>query len=140
MGRLGQKTGAGVYKYEAGNRTPQPDAAIEKLIEEYRKEIGIKPRQIADAEIVERTIYALVNEGARILEEGIALRAVDIDMVYLTGYGFPRYRGGPMFYADTVGLKNVLAAVEKHAKGYRGECWPAAPLLVKLAGEGKTFS
>jgi 3-hydroxyacyl-CoA dehydrogenase len=140
LGRMGQKTGAGVYKYGAGNRTPQPDPAIEELIEEYRKEIGIRPRQISDAEIVERTIYALVNEGARILEEGIALRAVDIDMVYLTGYGFPRYRGGPMFYADTVGLKNVLAAVEKYAKGYHGECWQLAPLLAKLAADGKTFN
>jgi 3-hydroxyacyl-CoA dehydrogenase len=140
LGRLGQKTGAGVYKYEAGNRTPQPDPAIEQLIDAYRKEIGVKPRQISDAEIVERTIYALVNEGARILEEGIALRAVDIDMVYLTGYGFPRYRGGPMFYADTVGLKSVLAAVEKYAKGYHGECWQLAPLLKKLAADGKTFN
>jgi len=140
LGRLGQKTGAGVYKYEAGNRTPQTDPVVEELIEAYRKEIGIKPRQISDAEIVERTIYALVNEGARILEEGIALRAVDIDMVYLTGYGFPRYRGGPMFYADTVGLKNVLAAVEKYAKGYHGECWEAAPLLKKLAAADETFN
>jgi 3-hydroxyacyl-CoA dehydrogenase len=140
LGRLGQKTGAGVYKYAPGNRTPQPDPVVEQLIEAYRKEISVKPRQIADAEIVERTIYALVNEGARILEEGIALRAVDIDMVYLTGYGFPRYRGGPMFYADTVGLKSVLASVEKYAKGYHGECWQAAPLLKKLAADGKTFS
>jgi len=140
LGRLGQKTGAGVYRYEAGNRTPQPDPAVDQLIEAYRKEVGVKPRQIADAEIVERTIYALVNEGARILEEGIALRAVDIDMVYLTGYGFPRYRGGPMFYADTVGLKSVLAAIEKYAQGYHGECWTTAPLLAKLADEGKTFN
>jgi len=140
LGRLGQKTGAGVYKYAAGNRTPQSDPIVEELIEAYRKEIGTRPRQIADAEIVERTIYALVNEGARILEEGIALRAVDIDMVYLTGYGFPRYRGGPMFYADTVGLKAVLASVEKYAQGYHGECWQAAPLLKKLAADGKTFN
>jgi 3-hydroxyacyl-CoA dehydrogenase len=140
LGRLGQKTGAGVYKYAPGNRTPQPDPVVEQLIEAYRNEISVKPRQIADAEIVERMIYALVNEGARILEEGIALRAVDIDMVYLTGYGFPRYRGGPMFYADTVGLKSVLASVEKYAKGYHGECWQAAPLLKKLAADGKTFS
>ncbi len=140
LGRLGQKTGAGVYKYEAGNRTPQPDPVVEQLIDAYREEAGQKPRQISDTEIVERTIYALVSEGARILEEGIALRAVDIDMVYLTGYGFPRYRGGPMFYADTVGLKNVLAAVEKYAKGYHGECWKPAPLLAKLAAADKTFN
>ena len=86
-----------------------------------------------------RCILALVNEGARILEEGIALRPVDIDMVYLTGYGFPRWRGGPMFYADMAGLKNVLAAIEAYRNGYHGECWQAAPLLAKLAAEGGKF-
>ena len=98
------------------------------------------PRAIADEEIVERCLYAMVNEAALILEEGIALRASDIDTVYLTGYGFPRYRGGPLFYADTIGLKNVLAAIEGFAKGYQGKCWKPAPLLVKLAAEGKTFN
>ena len=98
------------------------------------------PRPIADAEIVERCIYALVNEGARILEEGIAQRAIDIDVVYLTGYGFPRYRGGPMFYADTVGLRNVVDAIERYAKGYHGESWDVAPLLARLAREAKTFN
>jgi 3-hydroxyacyl-CoA dehydrogenase len=113
---------------------------VEKLIAECRKEAGLKPRSIGEQEIVERCIFALVNEGARILEEGIALRSVDIDIVYLTGYGFPRYRGGPMFYADTVGLKTVLAAMENYRKAYRGECWSAAPLLARLAAEGGKFS
>jgi 3-hydroxyacyl-CoA dehydrogenase len=140
LGRFGQKTGAGFYRYEAGSRAPVPDPPVEKLIVEHSKEIGLARRAIPDSEIVERCIYALVNEGARILEEGIALRAVDIDMVYLTGYGFPLYRGGPMFYADTVGLKNVIAAMEKYRKGYRGECWEIAPLLAQLAGEAKTFN
>ncbi|MCC6608077.1 MAG: enoyl-CoA hydratase/isomerase family protein [Burkholderiales bacterium] len=140
LGRFGQKTGAGVYRYEKGDRTPQPDPEIAKLIEGYRKETGVTPRAVSAEEIVERCIFALANEGARILEEGIALRAVDIDMVYLAGYGFPVYRGGPMFYADTVGLERVLSSIERFAKGYRGECWQAAPLLAKLAAAGKTFN
>jgi len=140
LGRFGQKTGAGFYKYEAGSRTPIPDPAVEKLIDDCRKEAGLSPRSIGEREIVERCMFALANEGARILEEGIALRAVDIDIVYLTGYGFPRFRGGPMFYADTVGLKNVLAAIEKYRNGYHGECWQAAPLLARLAAENKFFN
>ncbi|HEY7674060.1 MAG TPA: 3-hydroxyacyl-CoA dehydrogenase NAD-binding domain-containing protein [Burkholderiales bacterium] len=140
LGRFGQKTGAGFYKYEAGSRTPVPDPDVEKLIEEYRRETGLKPRSIADPEIVERCILALVNEGARILEEGIALRAVDIDVVYLTGYGFPRWRGGPMFYADSTGLKGVVAAIGKYRNAYHGECWQTAPLLAKLAADGGTFN
>ncbi len=140
LGRFGQKTGKGWYLYEKGNRKPIPDPEIDKLIEAYRKEVGVKPRQVSDEEIVERLIYALVNEAALILEEGIALRASDIDMVYLTGYGFPPYRGGPMFYADTVGLPKVLASIEKFKKGYMGEVWKPAPLLVKLAKEGKRFN
>jgi len=139
-GRFGQKTGAGYYRYEAGNRKPIPDPVVEQLIAEHRKQAGITPRRISPEEIVERCAFAMANEGARILEEGIALRAVDIDMVYLTGYGFPLYRGGPMFYADTVGLKKVLAAIEKYAQGYHGEVWRPAPLLARLAGEGKTFN
>jgi 3-hydroxyacyl-CoA dehydrogenase len=140
QGRYGQKTGKGWYLYEAGSRKPIPDPAVDKIVSDYREEIGIKPRQISDEEIVERLIYALVNEAAYILEEGIALRASDIDMVYLTGYGFPAYRGGPMFYADTVGLPKVLASIEKFQKGYQGEVWKPAPLLVKLAKEGKRFN
>ena len=138
--RLGQKTGSGYYRYEKGSRTPVPDPETEKLINECRAAASIQPRVISDSEIVERCIYALVNEGARILEEGIAARAVDVDMVYLAGYGFPAYRGGPMFYADTVGLAKVAATMEGFAKGYRGDSWQAAPLLTRLAKEGKTFN
>ena len=140
LGRFGQKSGAGWYRYEAGNRTPQPDPAVEKLIADYRAQAGIKTRPISDEEIIERCIFSLANEGAAILEEGIALRASDIDMVYLSGYGFPPYRGGPMFHADTVGLKKMLATIEGFAGGYQGSAWKPAPLLVKLAAEGKTFN
>ena len=140
QGRFGQKTGKGFYKYEAGNRKPIPDPDVEQIFSAYRKEISVKPRTISDEEIVERLIYALVNEGAYILEEGIAQRASDIDMVYLTGYGFPPYRGGPMFYADTVGLDKVLKSIEGFQKGYQGQAWKPAPLLVKLAKEGRKFN
>jgi 3-hydroxyacyl-CoA dehydrogenase len=95
---------------------------------------------VSDEEIIERLVYALVNEGARILEEGIALRASDIDMVYLSGYGFPLHRGGPMFYADTVGLPAVLESMERYARGRHGEVWAPAPLMVRLAVEGKGFN
>jgi 3-hydroxyacyl-CoA dehydrogenase len=139
LGRFGQKTGAGWYRYEAGNRNPIPDPLVEELIVKASSEAGIQRRQITEKEILERCIYALVNEGAKILEEGIALRASDIDIVYIYGYGFPRYRGGPMFYADTVGLDNVLASVRKfHAT--HGEFWKPAALLEKLAAEGKKFN
>jgi len=140
QGRFGQKTGKGYYKYEAGNRKPIPDPAVDEIIASYRKEIGIKPRNISDEEIVERCIYALVNEGAQILDEGIALRASDIDMVYLAGYGFPPYRGGPMFYADTLGLEKVLNSIQNFQKGYQGAQWKPAPLLVKLAKASRRFN
>jgi 3-hydroxyacyl-CoA dehydrogenase len=140
LGRFGQKTGKGVYKYEAGSRAPIPDPEIEQLIVAYSKEVNVTRRQVSDQEIVERCIYALANEGAKILDEGIALRASDIDMVYLSGYGFPLYRGGPMFYADTVGLKNVVAAMAKYAGGRNGQYWKPAALLAKLAAAGKTFN
>ena len=139
MGRFGQKTGAGWYRYEAGNRTPIPDPEIEALIVKAAAEAGIQRRQISDQEILERCIYALVNTGAKILEEGIALRAGDIDIVYIYGYGFPRFRGGPMFYADSVGLGQVYEAVKRfHAQ--HGPFWEPAPLLERLAREGKTFN
>jgi 3-hydroxyacyl-CoA dehydrogenase len=137
MGRYGQKTGAGWYKYDE-NRKPTGDPVVTALIDQLARQAGIERRAIGNDEIIERTIYALVNEGARILEEGIALRSVDIDIVYLNGYGFPAWRGGPMFYADTVGLKNVLAKIEEFEKKH-GELWAPAPLLKKLADEGKTF-
>jgi 3-hydroxyacyl-CoA dehydrogenase len=140
LGRFGQKTGKGWYKYNLPDRKPIPDPEVDEIIQKYRTENKIKTRAISDEEIVERLIYALVNEAAYILEEGIALRASDIDMVYLTGYGFPAYRGGPMFYADTVGLKKVLNSIQKFQSGYRGEVWKPAPLLVRLANEGKTFN
>ena len=139
LGRFGQKNGAGWYRYEAGNRNPIPDPVVEDLIVKASKEAGIQRRQITDQEIVERCIYALVNEGAEILEEGIALRASDIDIVYIYGYGFPRFRGGPMFYADTVGLDKVLESVKRFHAAH-GEFWKPAPLLEKLAAEGKKFN
>jgi len=142
MGRFGQKTGAGWYRYEPGRRDALPDPAVDKLVDDYRKEKGITPRKIDDAEIVERCVYALVNEGARILEEGIAARASDIDMVYLTGYGFPVHRGGPMLYADMQGLYNVVRTLHRFAANPHGDpsFWKPAPLLEKLAAEGKTFN
>jgi 3-hydroxyacyl-CoA dehydrogenase len=142
LGRFGQKTGAGWYRYEAGKRDAIPDSAVEELIVAYSKEIGVTRRKISDEEMVERCIYALVNEGARILEEGIALRASDIDLVYLAGYAFPPFRGGPMFYADTVGLYGVVRSMNRFAANPHGDpaFWKPAPLLAKLASEGKSFN
>jgi 3-hydroxyacyl-CoA dehydrogenase len=140
LGRFGQKTGMGWYRYEAGKRDAIPDPVVDKLIEDYRKEQGIVPRKISDEEIVERCILALVNEAARLLEEGIAQRASDVDMVYLTGYGFPLHRGGPMLYADQVGLYNVVRAAQRFAAESGDKFWQPAPLLAKLAAEGKTFN
>ena len=140
MGRYGQKTSAGWYDYKAGDRKAYASKEVNDMIIAHSAELGIERRKISDKEIVERLIYALVNEGAHILDEGIAMRASDIDMVYLTGYGFPLYRGGPMFYADTVGLSNVVMAMEQYAKGRHGDAWKPAPLLAKLAAEAKTFN
>ncbi|HYM87367.1 MAG TPA: 3-hydroxyacyl-CoA dehydrogenase NAD-binding domain-containing protein, partial [Pseudoxanthomonas sp.] len=140
LGRYGQKTGSGWYDYKAGDRTAYPSQIVNELIERNSKDLGITRRTISDDEIVERLVYALVNEGAHILEEGIAAKASDIDIVYLAGYGFPIWRGGPMFYADSVGLYNVLAAMRRYAKGYQGKAWEPAPLLVKLADSGKSFN
>ena len=140
LGRYGQKTGAGWYDYKAGDRKAYASSLVNDMIIQHSADIGVERRKISDQEIIERLVYSLVNEAAHILEEGIAMRASDIDMVYLTGYGFPVFRGGPMFYADTVGLPNVLMAMEKLAKGRHGDAWAPAPLLVKLAAEGKTFN
>ncbi len=140
LGRFGQKTGAGWYDYKAGDRKAYASAVVNDMIVKHSADIGVERRKISDQEIVERLVFSLVNEGARILEEGIAMRASDIDMVYLTGYGFPLHRGGPMFYADTVGLPNVLGAIEKYSKGRHGDAWTPAPLLAQLAAEGKTFN
>ena len=141
-GRFGQKTGAGWYDYVAGKRDAIPNAEVVKMIEDHRKSIGITPRKISDEEIVQRLVYSLVNEGARILEDGIACRASDIDMVYLMGYGFPIYRGGPMNYADQVGLFNVVQSMKRFAQNPLDDAkfWQPAPLLAKLAAEGKTFN
>jgi 3-hydroxyacyl-CoA dehydrogenase len=140
-GRFGQKTGAGWYRYETGKREPLPDPLTAALIEQYRRDHGITPRTVSDDEIVERCIYALVNEGARILEEGIAARASDIDIVYLNGYGFPLHRGGPMLYADSVGLPNVLRALRRFAAEPGADVpWQPAPLLRRLAEQGRSFN
>ena len=138
MGRFGQKTGAGWYKYDE-NRRPTPDPEVAALVKKWSTDAGIPQRQIPAEEIVDRCIYALVNEGARILEEGYALRAVDIDIIYINGYGFPAYRGGPMWYADTVGLKKVYERVAEFHRAH-GELWEPAPLLRQLAKEGRTFA
>ena len=142
LGRFGQKTGAGFYRYEPGKRVAIPDPVVDKLVEEHRKEQGITPRKLSDDEIVHRLVFALVNEGAKILEEGIAMRASDIDMIYLTGYGFPLWRGGPMLYADMYGLFNVVGRMKDFAANPHGDpsFWKPAPLLAKLADEGKTFN
>ena len=139
QGRYGQKTGAGWYKYDLPNRTPIADPAVQKIIEETAAKAGIKRRTISSEEILERTLYALVNEGATILAEGIALRAVDIDMLYILGYGFPAFRGGPMWYADIVGLKKVYDMVCEFEKQH-GSLWAPSPLLKELATSGKTFA
>ena len=138
MGRYGQKTGAGWYKYDE-NRRAIVDPEVEANVRKWAAEAGIKQHAISKEEIVDRLLYALVNEGARILEEGFALRAVDIDIIYLTGYGFPAHRGGPMWYADTVGLKKVYDRIQEFHKEH-GEIWAPAPLLKRLAEEGKGFA
>lgn len=142
LGRFGQKTGAGWYDYQAGKRDAIPSDLVNKMIEDHRKELGITPRKISDEEIVQRLVFSLVNEGAHILEDGIASKSGDIDMVYLTGYGFPIYRGGPMHYASEVGLFNVVQAMDRFAKNPNddAEFWKPAPLLAKLAAEGKAFA
>ena len=142
LGRYGQKTGSGWYDYQAGERDAIPSAVVVEMIEKHRKAMGITPRKVSDEEIVQRLVYALVNEAAHILEEGIASKASDIDMVYLTGYGFPIYRGGPMQYADTVGLFNVVQTMNRFAQNPLDDAqfWKPAPLLAKLAAEGKTFN
>jgi len=141
-GRFGQKTGAGWYDYVAGKRDAVPNPEVVQMIEAHRQSLGITPRKISDDEIVQRLVYSLVNEAAHILEEGIASKASDIDMVYIMGYGFPVYRGGPMNYADQVGLFNVVQAMNRFAQNPLDDAkfWQPAPLLARLAAEGKTFN
>ncbi|MGI9134443.1 MAG: 3-hydroxyacyl-CoA dehydrogenase NAD-binding domain-containing protein, partial [Rhodoferax sp.] len=141
-GRFGQKTGAGWYDYVAGKRDAIPNAEVVAMIEAHRQTLGIQPRKISDEEIVQRLVFSLVNEAAHILEEGIANKASDIDIVYIFGYGFPVYRGGPMNYADEVGLFNVVQAMQRFAQNPLDDAkfWTPAPLLAKLAAEGKSFN
>ena len=138
MGHFGQKTGSGFYKYEDGSRVPVPNPEVEKLIVEIAHANRIERRSITDQEILDRCLFAMINEGAKILEEKIALRSSDIDTVWINGYGFPAHRGGPMFYADTLGLTKILATVQDF-RAKHGKAWEPAPLLVRLAGEHKTF-
>ena len=139
-GRFGQKTGKGYYKYEAGSRSPLSDPDVEKLIIDTCSRLGLKRRTVSDDEILERMVYPMINEGARILEEGIAARPSDIDVVWLYGYGWPVYRGGPMFYADQVGLKHIADRLSFYAKQNNDPSLEPAPLLKRLAAEGKTFA
>jgi 3-hydroxyacyl-CoA dehydrogenase len=139
MGRYGQKTNAGFYKYEPGNRAPVVDPDVERIIVRVSEELGITRRAFSDEEILERCLFALIGEGAKILDEKIALRASDIDTVWINGYGFPAHRGGPMFYADTVGLGRVLSKM-KEFQARHGKVWTPSPLLERLVAEGKTFA
>jgi len=138
LGRFGQKTGAGYYRYEKGDRTPKPDPEVEKIILDVSKELGIQRRTLSDQEILERLLYPMVNEGAKILEEKIAIRASDIDVIWIYGYGWPVYRGGPMFWADSIGLRTIRDRMrELGAQGREG--WEPAALLNRLADGGKAF-
>ena len=139
LGRLGQKSGKGWYRYEAGDRTPHRDPEVEQFIAEESARMGLPRREMSEAEIVKRCLYGMINEGAKLLEQGIALRPSDIDITYLTGYGFPAHQGGPMFMADRIGLARVLADIERLHAEY-GYWWQPAALLQKLVSEGKSFS
>ena len=141
-GRFGQKTGAGWYDYQPGQRDAIPSPVVDQIIADYRKSIGIVARKISDEEIVHRLVYALVNESARLLEEGIANKASDVDIVYLTGYGFPIHRGGPLCYADSQGLFNVAETMKRFAQNPNDDAafWQPAPLLAKLVADGKSFT
>lgn len=138
-GRYGQKTGSGYFRYEEGSRAPLPDPALEPLVASEAERLGIVGRALDADEIVKRCLYGMINEAAKILEEGMALRASDIDVIYVAGYGFPAWRGGPMHYADSVGLKEVLSTIKSYRERY-GERWRPAELLVRLADEGSSFA
>lgn len=139
LGRLGQKSGKGWYRYDQGDRTPHRDPELEQFIVQESARMGIVRREIGETEILKRCLYGMVNEGARLLEKGIALRASDIDITYITGYGFPAHQGGPMFMADRIGLAQVLADIERLHAEY-GHWWQPAPLLQQLVHEGRTFA
>jgi len=138
--RFGQKTSRGFYIYPEGSRAGQPDPEVVEIVEQTSAELGIERQDVADDEVLKRCLYPLINEGARILEEGIALRPCDIDIVYINGYGFPEVTGGPMFWADQQGLDNVLADIKRYGELYGGDAWEPAPLLEKLVSEGKGFA
>ena len=139
MGRFGQKTGSGFFKYEGGDRTPKPDPEVDRIIAEVSREAGVQRRSISDDEIRERLLYPMVNEGAKILEEGKAIRASDIDVIWVYGYGWPVYRGGPMFWADQSGLKTIRDRLLAFEKQTGSDFWRPAPLLNKLADQGRGF-
>jgi 3-hydroxyacyl-CoA dehydrogenase len=136
MGRYGQKTGAGWYRYEPGSRTRIPDPVVEEIAAEEAAKRGVTRRVVSDEQIIARIMTALANEGAQVLADGYAIRASDIDVVYVHGFGFPRHRGGPMFYADTVGLPTVLSRVNEYRARF-GDYWQPAPLLERLVAEGR---
>jgi len=140
LGRLGQKSGRGIYRYESGDRTPHPDAEIEPLIRQLAIRHGIVPREVSDPEIERRCVLSLVNIGAAILAEGLAYRASDIDVIWTSGYGFPRWRGGPMWYADSIGLKNVVEQIRELADSGGGPWWNTSRLLLELAASGRSFA
>jgi 3-hydroxyacyl-CoA dehydrogenase len=139
-GRLGQKTGKGYYRYEPGDRTRHDDPEALAILRARGEQLGIAPREHSEQEIVERCVFPLLNEGIRILEEGVAIRGSDIDVVWTAGYGFPRYRGGPLFYADTIGLQTLLDGVMKYQKLFGPLHWQPAPLLLKLVKEGMSLA
>lgn len=139
LGRLGQKTGKGWYKYDSSSRTPHRDPQLEQIIVNYSNEIGITRREISNDEIIKRCLYCMINEGANLLKKKIALRPSDIDIVYVTGYGFPSKLGGPMYYADKIGLKNIYTDIQRFHEQF-GFWWKPAPLLKQLAEEGSSFS
>ena len=138
LGRFGQKTGAGFYRYESGDRTPHPDPVVDELIRATAKEAGIKTRTVTDDEIRKRCIYALVNEAANVVADGIAIRASDVDVVWVYGYGFPAWRGGPLRYAESVGLRSVYDDILAFERAH-GVYWKPSPLLAKLAMNGGSF-
>jgi 3-hydroxyacyl-CoA dehydrogenase len=139
-GWLGQKSGRGYYRYDGEPGRRQADPEVIELIRAEAERLGIAQRRPPREEILERCLLALINEGAQVLEEGVALRASDIDIVYTAGYGFPRFRGGPMFYADTLGLKHVVDRIEHYRQTLDSRYWQTAPLLARLASEGASFA
>jgi 3-hydroxyacyl-CoA dehydrogenase len=140
LGRLGQKTGAGFYRYDPATRARTRDPEIEALVKAHSRSLDLPHRSMDETEIVSRCVLALVNEGAKLLAEGIAQRASDIDVVYRNGYGFPAERGGPMYYADQSGLTRIVATLRHYASGYHGELWEPATLLLEHASAGRQFT